>query len=298
MRKAGRAPSLPAAALACLSLFLSACPPFSEKRPPPAPPSKSRLAFFADLDGSLEDIAAGCGYKPQCYWREGHDHIEFEACGEEVLKAALFGSLAECYEDSIAALEDTASDLKLKDKPRWKPRRRRSRSRRSRSGDNSAGDPAPSENPQPATPPPAEAACPASNPPAGKKLTDMTFASRAGAIRYQYYISHCYADLEEDTGSAGTATPAIDEIRGLFSGTARSSLYLQAEAITNFDSSHSWYVYIDGSRHALRHDSSFACHGGRTHHYFRTDNNILSSTASVAIHLAYKPSGASCVFVQ
>ena len=368
-------PDLPAVLFLFLPAVFVACPsssPQTKKSPVPA----SRSSFFAGLERDFADIAEDCKDNLNCYWEEGHDHIEFNACRGAVL--ALFGSLTECHEDSISTLEDLAVELDLI--PKKTRRRRRSRRRRSpsNSGGNSGSEPSsvtlnrelydricgqpgvqcrsydellglsgsdlcsqpanirvffsglscegdgngeePSTPPViqpvnpvpvnpvtpvpplPPVPPPTPAECPASNPPSGKKLTDMTFGGPYRTnVKYKYQREHCYAESSAtfSRSNAGTATPATNEILFLYSGTGFSGLYLNAGAITNFDSSHSWYVYIDGTRHTLTHQGGgYTCSAGSNHHHFSTVANIFSSTASVAVHLAYKPSGSDCVFVQ
>ena len=117
---------LPAVFIACPS------PPRPEKNPVPV----GRSAFFADLERDLADIAGDCKDNLNCYWEEGHDHIEFNACRGGAL--ALFGSLTKCHKDSIAVLEDLIVELGFASKKTR--RRRRSRRRRSRGGGGGSND--------------------------------------------------------------------------------------------------------------------------------------------------------------
>ncbi len=156
--------------------------------------------------------------------------------------------------------------------------------------------------PTPVTP------CPNSNPPSEQKLAEITFyhhADQPSLQRYEYRPARFFIDTNVLGGSdiRGSSTPStINVLPGILTRTDRpqwTQVWLKISAIPGFDfSNNTWYIYIAGTRYTLTRSSPSYTGGGDTYQKFSTSNNIvISDTNSKVIHLAYQPSGGSCVYI-
>ena len=153
--------------------------------------------------------------------------------------------------------------------------------------------------------------CPNSDPPASQKLATITFHYNSeipSLNQYFYRPAIFYTDTnQQSTDTEGSSVPpTINVLPGIIARTdqpQRTQVWLKTSEIPSVDfgsrSTTKLYIYVAGTRYTLTRSSTPYTGGdGATYQKFSTANNINIPNANPKIiHLAYEPSGGSCMYI-